>query len=52
MPDVAKVVDFGLVSAVSHDEADPKITQAGIMMGTPAYMSPEQCAGDSRLSAA
>lgn len=37
-----KVADFGLVSDV---EGDSGLTQPGAMLGTPTYMSPEQCDG-------
>lgn len=40
--DRAKILDFGL--ARSHD-ADKELTQTGIVMGTPKYMSPEQARG-------
>jgi serine/threonine protein kinase len=38
-----KILDFGL--ARISDSADPNITQTGVILGTPAYMSPEQAAG-------
>ncbi|MHC4541075.1 MAG: protein kinase domain-containing protein, partial [Planctomycetota bacterium] len=44
-----KVLDFGLAKAVSREpsERDSAITQAGRVIGTPAYMSPEQARGKS-----
>jgi len=36
-----KIADFGLVKSFS----DPAITQAGSLLGTPHFMSPEQCRG-------
>ncbi len=38
-----KVADFGLCRQM--DEEGPHLTQVGITMGTPAYMSPEQAQG-------
>src|SRR5207247_1702896 len=40
--DFVKVVDFG-ISKVKH--SDEKLTRASVMMGTPAYMAPEQATG-------
>ncbi|MFK7988018.1 MAG: serine/threonine-protein kinase [Sandaracinaceae bacterium] len=39
--DFVKVVDFGIAMI----EGTSRITMAGRVMGTPQYMSPEQCAG-------
>ncbi|HVU51796.1 MAG TPA: serine/threonine-protein kinase [Polyangia bacterium] len=38
-----KVLDFGLAKLVSPTDARPRATRSGIVMGTPYYMSPEQC---------
>jgi serine/threonine-protein kinase len=46
--DVAKLLDFGLVQDLSADAAD-RLTRTGTVLGTPAYMSPEQAAGESAL---
>jgi tRNA A-37 threonylcarbamoyl transferase component Bud32 len=47
--DVAKLLDFGLVRMQSRDARDTRLTQAGLIFGTPAYMSPEQAAGHANV---
>ncbi|MBU6452918.1 MAG: serine/threonine protein kinase [Cyanobacteria bacterium REEB67] len=40
-----KVVDFGLVKQTHFDRDNQSLTRAGDVLGSPFYMSPEQCQG-------
>jgi serine/threonine protein kinase len=42
---LVKVVDFGIAKLLNPDNNAEKLTRTGATMGTPFYMSPEQCAG-------
>ena len=44
----AMLADFGVARAVDLG-GDDKLTETGLAVGTPAYMSPEQGAGDGHL---
>jgi len=48
-PDFVKVLDFGIAKLVASDRNVQHHTEMGALIGTPAYMSPEQCLGDSHL---
>ena len=49
-PDYVKVLDFGIAKLIgAHDPSALRNTMAGTVLGTPAYMSPEQCRPESEL---
>jgi predicted Ser/Thr protein kinase len=42
-----KLLDFGLARPAGADAASEQLTASGAMMGTPAYMAPEQARGQA-----
>ena len=50
--DYAKVLDFGIAKINEPDgPADTNLTAPNLVIGTPQYMSPEQCSQDSEIDA-
>jgi len=43
--DVLKLVDFGIAKHIAGEGDGHKLTKPGMVMGSPVYMSPEQCLG-------
>ncbi len=47
----ALVADFGIALAVSRSEGGSRMTETGMSLGTPHYMSPEQAMGEREITA-
>ena len=50
MSDVVKLLDFGVAKLLA-DARDTKLTETGIILGTPAYMAPEYARGEPASAA-
>src|ERR1700752_476326 len=46
----AVVADFGVAKAVSQAKTESGLTSVGVALGPPAYMAPEQAAGDPNMA--
>ncbi|HEY4186967.1 MAG TPA: protein kinase [Polyangia bacterium] len=48
-PDFVKLLDFGIAKLLTADTNVGHHTKTGSVLGTPSYMSPEQCLGEAAL---
>ncbi|MGE0552800.1 MAG: protein kinase [Gemmatimonadales bacterium] len=49
LEDHAVIADFGIARALDQAGEGDRITRTGVLIGTPAYMSPEQITGEGRI---
>ncbi|HET6150263.1 MAG TPA: serine/threonine-protein kinase, partial [Polyangia bacterium] len=45
--DVVKILDFGIAKVTQPTSGQEALTQAGVIFGTPEYLSPEQALGEA-----
>jgi predicted Ser/Thr protein kinase len=44
--EIVKILDFGIARMTTIEQGDARLTRAGVVLGTPEYISPEQARGD------